>query len=137
MIDFATAAGRFGLGTRPDDARVADVRRALLGQFERFEVRPAALASAPTRATVAGGLADYLEQTRAYRQQVGSKADRTTEMAMGANGAPSGETVQEALKASRKYAGQVARSHKSTLQVTIKMKQAILTPRTRPLRKTS
>jgi hypothetical protein len=31
----------------------------------------------------------------------------------------------------------VARSHKSTLQVTIKMKQAILTPRTRPLRKTS
>jgi len=31
----------------------------------------------------------------------------------------------------------VARSHKSTLQVTIRMKQTILTPRTRPLRKTS
>jgi len=31
----------------------------------------------------------------------------------------------------------VARSHKSTLQVTIKMKQAILTPRIRSLRKTS
>jgi len=31
----------------------------------------------------------------------------------------------------------LARSHKSTLQVTIKMKQATLTQRTRPLRKTS
>lgn len=31
----------------------------------------------------------------------------------------------------------VARSHKSTLQVTIKMKQAILTARTRPLRRSS
>jgi uncharacterized protein (DUF1800 family) len=110
MIDFATAAGRFGLGSRPDDLRTADIRRALLGQFERFEAKPAAFASAPTRATVAGGLADYLEQTRAYRQQVGTKADRATEMAMDANGAPSGETVQQALKASRKYAGDVARS---------------------------
>ena len=127
MIDFATAAGRFGLGTRPDDARVADVRRALLGQFERFEVRPAALASAPTRATVAGGLADYLEQTRAYRQQVGSKADRATGMATGANGAPSGETVQQALRASRKYAGEVARGEYIAL-VGARANAALTTP---------
>jgi uncharacterized protein (DUF1800 family) len=109
MIDFATAAGRFGLGCRPDDLRTADIRRTLVSQFERFEAKPAAFASAPTRATVAGGLADYLEQTRAYRQQVGSKADRATEMVKDANGVPSGETVQQALKASRKYAGDIAR----------------------------
>lgn len=110
MPDFATAAGRFGLGARPDDARGTDARRAILDQFARFDAKPAAFAGAPTRATVATGLADYLEQTRAYRQQVGSKSERITEMAEGQTGAPSGETVQQALKASRKYAGEVARS---------------------------
>ncbi len=118
MIDFATAAGRFGLGARPDDVRNGDVRRAVLGQFDRFDARPAAFASAPTRASVAGGLAEYLEQTRSYRQQVamlgrgqagGAKAARADTMAMDANGAPTGESVQAALKASRRYAGQVAR----------------------------
>ena len=109
MMDYTTAANRFGLGARPDDPRPADVVRGLLVQFDRYEVQPAAFASAPTRATVAGELAAYLEQTRAYRQQVGPKADRATEMAMGANGAPSGETVQQALRASRKYAAETAR----------------------------
>ncbi|UVO54460.1 DUF1800 family protein [Sphingomonas sp. SUN039] len=122
MTDYSTAANRFGFGVRPDDAPVGDARRALLAQFDRFDVRPAAFASAPTRATVAQGLADYLEETRAYRQQVAmlgggpgnragtAKAARADTMAMDAGGAPTGESVQAALKASRKYAGQVARS---------------------------
>ena len=110
MLDFATVAGRFGLGSRPDDRRGTDARRAILDQFARFDAKPAAFAGTPTRATVAAGLADYLDQTRAYRQQAGSKADRATEIAQGANAAPSGQTVQQALKASRKYAGEVARS---------------------------
>lgn len=110
MLDFATAASRFGLGVRPDDPRSPDARRATLDQFARFDARPAAFVAAPTRATVAAGLAEYLEQTRAYRQQAGSKAERATEMAEGNNVAPSGQTVQQAIKASRKYAGEVARS---------------------------
>ncbi len=110
MLDFATAASRFGLGARPDDVRGTDPRRATLDQFARFDARPAAFVAAPTRATVAAGLAEYLEQTRAYRQQSGSKAERATEMVTAAGGAPAGETVQQAIKASRKYAGEVARS---------------------------
>lgn len=110
MIDFATAAARFGLGARPDDSRVSDARRGLIEEFGRYDPHPAAFASSPTRATVATGLADYLEQTRAYRQQVGNKADQAATMAMDANGAPTGESVQQALKASRKYAGDTARA---------------------------
>jgi uncharacterized protein (DUF1800 family) len=110
MIDFATASARFGLGARPDDVRGADTRRALTDQFARFQPKAAAFASAPSRATIATGLADYLEQTRAYRQQVAGQGDRATTMAMDANGAPTGESVQQALKASRKYAGDTARA---------------------------
>ena len=110
MIDFATASARFGLGARPDDIRVSDTRRDLVDQLTRYDSRPAAFASAPTRATVATGLADYLEQTRAYRQQVGNKADLAAPMATGANGAATRESVQQALKASRKYAGDTARA---------------------------
>jgi uncharacterized protein (DUF1800 family) len=134
MTDYTTAASRFGLGVRPDDAPVGDVRRALIGQFERFEPRPTAFASAPTRATVAQGLADYLEETRTYRQQVamlgggqGAKAARADTMAMDANGAPTGESVQAALKASRKYAGQVARSEYVAL-VGARANAALISP---------
>ena len=117
MLDHATAANRFGFGARPDDAASGDVKRALLGQLERFEAKPAAFATAPTRTTVATGLADYLEETRAYRQQVAAlgtggtnRAARAETMAMDASGAPTGDSVQAALRASRRYAGQVARS---------------------------
>jgi uncharacterized protein (DUF1800 family) len=110
MIDFAAVSARFGLGARPDDVRGTDARRGLTDQFGRYDARPAAFATAPTRAMVATGLADYLEKTRAYRQQVGNKADQAGTMAMDANGTPTGESVQQALKASRKYAGETARA---------------------------
>ncbi len=131
MIDYPTAANRFGLGARPNDALSGDVKRHLLGQFELFEAKPAAFASAPTRATVAGGLADYLEETRAYRQQVGmaggAKAERADTMATDATGAPTGETVQQALRASRRYAGQVARGEYIAL-VGARANAALMSP---------
>ncbi len=127
MIDFATASARFGLGSRPDDVRGVDALRGLIEQFGRFDAKPAAFASAPTRATVATGLADYLEQTRAYRQQVGNKADQAATMAMDANGMPTGESVQQALKASRKYAGDTARAEYISL-VGARANTALQTP---------
>ena len=134
MIDFATAASRFGLGARPDGIRPTDVRAALRAQLDRFEARPAFIAAAPTRATVAGALADYLEVTRAYRQQVGTagegtanaKVMRAETQAMDASGAPTSETVQQALRASRKYAGQVARDQYIAL-VGARMNAALTT----------
>lgn len=63
------ALNRFGLGARPDEATPNDVPRWLLQQFDRFDPRPAALASVPTRAAVGQELAEYLDQNRAARQQ--------------------------------------------------------------------
>src|SRR3954447_24350635 len=58
------AASRFGLGARPDEAAPRDPKAWLLGQLTRYEAKPAALAAAPSRAEVAGQLADYLEEQR-------------------------------------------------------------------------
>lgn len=104
MIDFTTAAARFGLGARPDDPRSNDIPRALAAQFEAFQPRPAAIASAPTRAVVAGTLADYLEETRMFRaQNMGGAASPPMP------DKPAGDTVKQAIAASRKYAQQTAR----------------------------
>ncbi len=127
MFDFATASARFGLGARPDDVRQADLRRALIDQFSRYEVKPPAFASAPTRAKVANTLAEYVEQTRAYREQVAGKADRATTMAIDETGTPTGESVQQALKASRKYAGETARAEYIAL-VGARANAALQTP---------
>ena len=69
MADASIALNRFGLGARSDESVPTDPKGWLRGQLEKFEPRPAALASAPTRAKVAGELADYLEQQRMLRQQ--------------------------------------------------------------------
>ncbi|MEA3035567.1 MAG: hypothetical protein QOH04_1332 [Sphingomonadales bacterium] len=58
------AASRFGLGARPDEAAPRDPKAWLLGQLTRYDPKPAALAAAPSRAEVAGQLADYLEEQR-------------------------------------------------------------------------
>jgi uncharacterized protein (DUF1800 family) len=80
MMNKAIASNRFGLGARADDRAAPDAKRALIAQFERYEARPAAYASAPTRAVVANELADYLEQTRALRMGAETKADAKPEM---------------------------------------------------------
>lgn len=116
MIDFASVSSRFGLGARPDDVRVdkarsGDPRRALLTQFDRFDPRPAAIAAAPTTATVARGLADYLDQAKALRaeNQGMGRAGLAATPAMGTDGKAMGGSLADALKATRKYASQTAR----------------------------
>jgi uncharacterized protein (DUF1800 family) len=66
-IEHAIAANRFGLGARAGERMPDDPKRDLLAQFDRYEPRPSAFAGAPTRAVVAGELADYLEQVRMMR----------------------------------------------------------------------
>lgn len=63
------AINRFGYGARPDDSAPADPKRWLIGQFDRYEPRPTALTKVPTRAAVAGELADFYAIRRdLYRQ---------------------------------------------------------------------
>jgi len=63
-IDAAIALNRFGLGARPDEAPPADPRRWLLGQFERFEARPAAITALPGSAAQMTLYADYVAERR-------------------------------------------------------------------------
>lgn len=73
MQSMTIALNRFGLGVRPDNQIPADPKRWLLGQFDRYEPRPSALAQLPTRPQVVGQLAEYLQAQRmagqARRQQ--------------------------------------------------------------------
>ena len=58
------ALNRFGLGARPDQPIPADPKAWLMGQISRFEPRPAVIAAAPSRAAIAGELAEYLNEIR-------------------------------------------------------------------------
>ena len=73
MSDANIAINRFGYGARPDEAPPADPRRWLTAQFERYEPRPAVIAATPTRAQVAGELADFYEQQQMMRQMGGGQ----------------------------------------------------------------
>lgn len=61
----AIASNRFGLGSRPDDGRVDDPRRWLLGQLDAFDPRPAAIAALPDATT---NMARYFDFVAARRQ---------------------------------------------------------------------
>ncbi|MEO6218590.1 MAG: DUF1800 domain-containing protein [Sphingomonas sp.] len=71
MANANIALNRFGLGARPDEPIPADPRKWLHGQLSGFEPNPAPIAGLPGRRQIAGELAEYLEQVRALRQQVG------------------------------------------------------------------
>lgn len=71
------ARNRFGLGAKPDEPPLNDPAGWLQGQFDIFDATPAAIAEAPSRRAVATELADYLEQTRALRQQDGPRRPAT------------------------------------------------------------
>nr|NUR38054.1 DUF1800 domain-containing protein [Sphingomonas sp.] len=71
MLSTTIALNRFGLGARPDDQQPSDPKRWLLGQFDRFEPRPRALAQVPSRAQVVDQLAEYLAE-----QQMAGRAKR-------------------------------------------------------------
>ena len=128
MIDFASAASRFGLGARPDDTSAADPRRALLAQFDRFEPRAPAMAAAPTRTVVATGLADYLDEAKAFRAQNASigKVGLATTMAATVDGKQGDASLKDAIKTARKYAGETARAQYLSL-VGARMNAALTT----------
>lgn len=71
MTDLAIALNRFGIGARGDEPPLEEPRRWLAAQFDRFEPRPAPIAAAPTRAAVAGELADFYEEQRGQRRANG------------------------------------------------------------------
>ena len=68
MSDAAIAMNRFGLGARPHDTPPAQPKTWLIDQLAAYQPHPAALADAPTSATVAADLADYQAQRRTMRQ---------------------------------------------------------------------
>jgi uncharacterized protein (DUF1800 family) len=109
-LDFRLSASRFGLGARPDDSAPTDSRRALLAQFDRYEAKPATFASAPARATVARGLADYLAETRQARQEMSGGKRAQPAMAEGAEN-PQATALRDALKETRRFARDESRSN--------------------------
>ena len=64
MNSSAIALNRFGIGARSADAVPADGRAWLLGQLERFEPRPQAIAAVPPRREIVEQLADYIAEQR-------------------------------------------------------------------------
>ena len=69
MTDAAIALNRFGLGARPGDAVPDDPRRWLIDQFDRYQPRPPALATAPTALQAGQQLADYQAARQEVRQE--------------------------------------------------------------------
>ncbi len=126
MIDTLIAATRFGLGARPEDARPNDAPRALLAQFDRFDPRPAAYGGAPTRAVVAKGLADYLEDARAARQAMGG-GKRAQAEAMADGKVTPDSALKDALKQTRKFVRDESRAHYLAL-VGARANAALATP---------
>jgi uncharacterized protein (DUF1800 family) len=64
----AIALNRFGLGARPADGAPANPEAWLLGQLDRFDAQPDALASAPKSPAMAAELADYFTAYRGGRE---------------------------------------------------------------------
>lgn len=97
------ALNRFGLGARVGEDAPADPRAWLLGQLERYEPRPAALASAPTTRAVATGLADYFAELRETRlASAAPMADAAGEPA---------PAMRDAAMAVRRFARSAGRDH--------------------------
>jgi len=121
VSDRAIASNRFGLGARPDEPAAGDVRAALLRQLDGFEARPAAIAAAPDRRTVATQLADYFEELRGLRGEmrragIDRRARPATagEMPPMMSGAPAMSAAQDELaglpRQVRRYIRQEARA---------------------------
>jgi uncharacterized protein (DUF1800 family) len=76
MSAAAIALNRFGLGARPTDTLTGEPRRWLDAQLTSFEPRPVALAGLPARAEIATTLADYFEELRGLRREMGPRRRR-------------------------------------------------------------
>lgn len=73
----AIALNRFGLGARPEDGAPSEPVGWLEAQYAAFQPRPAALASLPARADIAGALATYFEELRGLRREMGPRQQRS------------------------------------------------------------
>lgn len=114
MADASIALNRFGLGARPDESLPENPKAWLKRQLEAFDPKPAAIAAAPTRAKVAGELADYLEQQRQLRQ-AGEGRPKKAAVPAGGTMAPTppwtpepgakADDADDPLKAARRFVG--------------------------------
>ena len=68
MSDTSIALNRFGLGARPGETGI-DSRRWLLGQLDRFDARPAAIAGLRTTREISEDLAAYLVDLREAQRE--------------------------------------------------------------------
>jgi len=94
MAVTAIALNRFGLGARSADPLPSDPKAWLLGQFERFEPKPAALASVPARSEIVGQLGDYIAE-----QRMAGRAKRQMQpAAMPAGDKPQGDGIPDSAK---------------------------------------
>ncbi len=112
------ALNRFGLGARPDDAMpgktVDAAQRWLTGQFDRFDPRPASIATLPGRRVIAGQLADYLAGPRPMGPNAAApKATAESDMAATAMrpDAPDGAAEPEPIRRARMFLRTQAREN--------------------------
>lgn len=73
----AIAMSRFGLGARLDQEMPANPKSWLIGQIEKFEVKPAALANQPTRREIAAAFGEYRVEAKAARAMRKTAAPQT------------------------------------------------------------
>lgn len=118
MPDPATAnvaLNRFGYGARPEDGAPRDPRRWLLDQFGHYDPRPSAVANVPSRAQIAGELADFYQKSRgpgglrAQRRQTLAIPDPTM-AGSGAAAQMSATAGPDPVNQARRDAGQQART---------------------------
>ena len=94
MAVTAIALNRFGLGARSADPLPGDPKAWLLGQFDRFEPKPAALASVPARSEIVGQLGDYIAE-----QRMAGRAKRQMQpAAMPTGDKPQGDGIPDSAK---------------------------------------
>lgn len=113
-LDPRLAATRFGFGARPDDVLTGDGRRALLDQFEKFEARPPAFASAPTRAAAAESLANFIAETRMARLEM-SGGQRAQPMTSDAGDKTKSPAIRDIVQDARRFARSDSRGYYTAL----------------------
>ena len=119
MSAASIALNRFGLGARAGQAAPANPRGWLDGQIARFEPRPPLIAAAPTRAAIAGELAEYLQEIRPMLQQQRraqrpAAADAGSAAGPGA-AAPMAQQAADPVRQARRFAGRQGRDYYATL----------------------
>ena len=80
MAKASIALNRFGLGGRPGDTPGADPARWVLGQLDRYEARPQAIAALAPSDRIVGEISDYMRDLREIRRDVRRGAVAKPEM---------------------------------------------------------